>query len=539
MFNKAGLYFIKSNLLPIQMVNPDDDLRSQSTLNSFLGSELEEIESAEQLSLSTLEGWLFKAADMLRGPIDAADYKTYIFPLLFFKRICDVYDEEYAQALEVAGGDIEEALFRENYHFIIPEGCHWNDVRNCAENVGQALSVALHCIESANPDSLYEVFGDAQWTNKQLFPDNLIVDLIEHFSQHNLSNKRVHPDLAGQAYEYLIKRFADLSNKKAGEFYTPRAVVKLMTMILKPKEGESVYDPACGTGGMLLEAFNYVRIHGEDYRRLALFGQEKNLTTSSIARMNLILHGLEDFKIVRGDTLRHPAFFEGDNISTFDCVIANPPFSLKKWGEEVWQNDPYGRNFAGMPPTAYGDYAWVQHMITSLAKPNGRMAIVVPQGALFRSGAELKIRKNLIERGFLEAVIGLGPGIFYGTTLAACVCIFRLQKDHQRQHSVLFIDASSLYRKDKSQNELLKKHVDQIYSLYESFEAKPGVAKIADFDQIRANEYTLNIRSYVQPVHETETCTFLEALSRLNGAAQDCEAAEERLRLLLEKERLQ
>jgi type I restriction enzyme M protein len=535
-FNKAGLYFIKSNLLPIQMVNPEDGARSQSTLNSFLGSELEKSESAEQLSLSTLEGWLFKAADMLRGPIDAADYKTYIFPLLFLKRICDVYDEEFTQALEEAGGDIEEALFRENYLFIIPEGCHWNDVRNCAENVGQALSVALRCIERANPDTLYEIFGDAQWTNKQLFPDRLMVDLIEHFSQHNLSNRYVYPDVAGQAYEYLIKRFADLSNKKAGEFYTPRAVVKLMTMILQPREGESVYDPACGTAGMLLEAFSYVKANEGDYRRLALFGQEKNLTTSSIARMNLILHGLEDFKIVRGDTLRHPAFFEGDNISSFDCVLANPPFSLKNWGVEVWENDPYGRNFAGQPPASYGDYAWVQHMIASLAEPNGRMAIVLPQGALFRTGSELAIRKKLIETDLLEAVIGLGPNLFYGTSLAACICIFRMHKDDHRQKKILFVDASGMYRKDKSQNELLEAHLERIYGHYKFFATIPGVTQIASVDQIRDNDYSLSISLYVQPTTEDRLPTIQEALTQLESAARECEASEEGLKVTLTKE---
>ena len=242
----------------------------------------------------------------------------------------------------------------------------------------------MRCIETANPETLYEIFGDAQWTNKQLFSDNLLIDLIEHFSQHNLSNSNVEPDMAGQAFEYLIKKFADISNKKAGEFYTPRPVIRLMTMILKPQDSETVYDPACGTGGMLLEAFNYVREHKGESRRLGLYGQEKNLTTSSIARMNLILHGLEDFRIVRDDTLRRPAYYENNKIWTFDCVIANPPFSLKNWGEDVWENDPYGRNFPGMPPASYGDYAWVQHMIASMAQPHGRMAIVLPQGALFR-----------------------------------------------------------------------------------------------------------------------------------------------------------
>lgn len=486
-----------------------------------------------KLTLSTLENWLFGAANILRGPVDQADYKTYIFPLLFFKRICDVFDEEYQNALEESGGNMEEALFRENYHFVIPKGCHWNDVRQQTENVGQALAGAMRCIEKENPATLYEIFGDAQWTNKQLFSDKLLIDLIEHFSEHNLANRNVEPDLAGQAYEYLIKKFADLSNKKAGEFYTTRPVIRLMTLILQPHDTETVYDPACGTGGMLLEAFNYVRLHGEDYRRLQLYGQEKNLTTSSIARMNVILHGLEDFKIIRGDTLRRPAFFEGDSISRFDCVIANPPFSLKKWGEEVWENDPYGRNFAGMPPASYGDYAWVQHMIKSMAKPHGRMAIVLPQGALFRKGAEGKIRTKLLESDLLEAVIGLGPNLFYGTTLAACVCIFRLSKDKQHKGKVLFIDASGLFKKGKNQNELLPEHVDQIYSWYGANDTRTGISRVATLDDIRSQDFNLNISLYVEPEIVEDTTTVAEALADLKKAAADCEAAENRLKQLL------
>jgi len=487
----------------------------------------------EKLSLGMLENWLFGAANILRGPVDQADYKTYIFPLLFFKRICDVYDEEYQQALRESGGNKEEAEFRENFHFIIPPECHWNEVREKTEDVGQALSNAMRCIETANKETLYEIFGDVQWTNKQLFSDKLLLDLIEHFSEHELSNKNVEPDLTGQAYEYLIKKFADLSNKKAGEFYTPRPVIRLMTMILKPQDSETVYDPACGTGGMLLEAFNYVREHKGEYRRLGLYGQEKNLTTSSIARMNLILHGLEDFKIVRDDTLRRPAFYDDNKIRTFDCVIANPPFSLKKWGEEVWENDPYGRNFAGMPPASYGDYAWVQHMIVSMAKPHGRMAIVLPQGALFRKGAEGKIRTKLLESDLLEAVIGLGPNLFYGTTLAACVCILRLNKDEQHKGRVLFIDASGLFRKGKNQNELLTEHVDQIYSWYETNETRTGISRVATLDEIRAQDYNLNISLYVEPVIVEDTMTVSEVLSDLKKAAADCEAAENRLKQLL------
>jgi type I restriction enzyme M protein len=321
---------------------------------------LQENTVGNQIDISALESHLWEAANILRGPVDAADFKTYVFPLLFFKRISDVYDEEYAVALEESGGDEEYASFPQNYRFQIPNGCRWSEVRAITSNVGMALQKAMRGIERANPETLYGIFGDAQWTNKDRLPDSLLRDLLEHFSRITLGNSAAQADILGQSYEYLIKKFADLTNKKAGEFYTPRSVVRLMVNILNPQEGESTYDPACGTGGMLMEAIHHVRENHGDDRTLwgKLFGQEKNLTTSAIARMNLFLHGASDFQVVRGDTLRQPAFFSGDNLATFDCVIANPPFSLEKWGEEVWTSDPYGRNFAGMPPGKTGDFAY-------------------------------------------------------------------------------------------------------------------------------------------------------------------------------------
>jgi type I restriction enzyme M protein len=340
--------------------------------------------NGDNLILSQLESHLWEAANILRGPVDAADFKTYVFPLLFFKRISDVYDEEYQAAMAESGGDEEYARFPQNYRFQVPEGCHWRDVRAVTTNVGQALQTAMRGIETANPETLYGIFGDAQWTNKDRLSDSLLRDLIEHFSRINLGNEAAQADILGQSYEYLIKKFADLTNKKAGEFYTPRSVVRLMVKILDPREGESIYDPVCGTGGMLLEAIHHVREHHGDDRTLwgRLSGQEKNLTTAAIARMNLFLHGAADFKIVRGDTLRNPAFFLGDELANFDCVIANPPFSLEKWGEEVWASNPFGRNFAGIPPAKSGDFAWVQHMIKSMApnRPHGCRA--APRGTV-------------------------------------------------------------------------------------------------------------------------------------------------------------
>jgi type I restriction enzyme M protein len=487
-----------------------------------------------KITLSQLEQYLSKAAWILKGPVDASDFKIYIFPLLFFKRISDVYDEEYQEALKESGGDADYASLPEFHRFVIPEECHWNDVRETTTNVGLAIEKALRGIEQANQEFLYGIFGDAQWSNKNKLSDRLLIDLIEHFSQYNLSNSMVDPDMLGQAYEYLIKHFADLTNKKAGEFYTPRSVVHLLGMILDPHEGETIYDPACGTGGMLLECVGHLKENNEDYRTLKLFGQEKNLTSSSIARMNMFLHGIEDFSIMRGDTLRNPAFFEADGLKTFDCVIANPPFSLQDWGEENWVNDPYGRNIAGVPPKSNGDMAWVQHMIKSM-NSTGRMTVVLPHGALFRKNAEGKISKALIEQDLLEAVIGLGANIFYGTQLAACVLIFRQNKEASKKKKVLFIDGSDQVRVGRAQNYLEENHVQQLFDWFTAFENVKNYVKVVSFDEIADNDFNLNIPLYVEKIIEDNLPSVGEALSDLKMAWEESQKAEDRFKKILKE----
>jgi type I restriction enzyme M protein len=488
----------------------------------------------EKITLSQLEQYLSKAAWILKGPVDASDFKVYIFPLLFFKRVSDVYDEEYQTALEESEGDIEYANFPEFHRFVIPEGCHWKDVRETTTNVGLAIEKALRGIEQANQEFLYGIFGDAQWSNKNKLRDALLVDLVEHFSQYTLGRKNVEPDMLGNAYEYLIKHFADLTNKKAGEFYTPRSVVHLLGLILDPHEGETIYDPACGTGGMLLECVDHLKENKEDYRTLKLFGQEKNLTSSSIARMNMFLHGIEDFSIVRGDTLRNPAFFEADGLKTFDCVIANPPFSLKEWGAENWANDAYGRNIAGVPPSGNGDMAWVQHMIKSM-NSTGRMTVVLPHGALFRKGAEGKIRKELLEQDMLEAVIGLGPNIFYGTQLAACVMVFKQNKDADKKKKVLFIDASDQVRVGRAQNYLEPNNVNQIFDWFNDYKDVENYVKVASKDDLLENDYNLNIPLYVEKIIEDNLPSVEEALSDLKTAWNESLKAEEKFKTILKE----
>ncbi len=488
----------------------------------------------QKITQSQLEQYLSKAAWILKGPVDASDFKVYIFPLLFFKRISDVYDEEFAVAMAESDGDANYASLPEFHRFVIPEGCHWKTVRETTINVGLAIESALRGIEQANQQYLYGIFGDAQWSNKSKLSDRLLIDLIEHFSQYELSNSNAEADILGNAYEYLIKHFADLTNKKAGEFYTARSLVRLLGLILDPKTGESVYDPACGTGGMLLECVDHLREKGEDYRTLKLYGQEKNLTSSAIARMNMFLHGMEDFKIVREDTLRNPAFFTSDGLQKFDCVIANPPFSLKDWGANNWINDPYGRNIAGVPPKGNGDMAWVQHMITSM-NATGRMAVVLPHGVLFRKASEQRIRQTLLDMDLLEAVIGLGANIFYGTQLAACVLVFKQQKIAKKQNKVLFIDASDQIRVGRAQNFLDKEHVQQIFDWYSSYSDVENYVKVVDMHQIKENDFNLNIPLYIDKPIEDNLPSVDEAMAQLKSAWKESQQADEYFKTKLAK----
>jgi len=485
-----------------------------------------------------LKSHLWNCAQILRGSaVDRTDWKAYILPLLFFKRISDVWDEETAEAAALFG-DADPVDFPEVHRFNVPEGCHWRDVRETPANVGAALSHAMREIERVNPDTLYRVFGAADWGNREMLTDEILKDLMEGLSGVSLGNKAVSTDILGDAYEYLIGKFADITKrKKAGEFYTPRSVVRMMVDLLDPKAGESIYDPACGTGGMLLGAIEHVQRAGGDARTFfgKIFGQEKNLTTASIARMNLVLHGIEDFQIVREDTLRDPAFTDSatGGLGTFDCVIANPPFSLKEWGRDVWEADPWGRARFGLPPESYGDYAWVQHMVASMAAVTGRMAVVLPRGALFRPDAEGRIRQALLQQDLVEAVIGLGPNIFYGTGLAPAIVVLRRAKPSERKGKALIVDASSLFRKGRAQNFLDLEHAAQIVDCVRAFKEVADRARVVSLDAIAGEDWTLNISRYVERSVSEATPPLPEAVAAFKQAVSDARAAEDRLREVL------
>jgi type I restriction enzyme M protein len=485
------------------------------------------------ITLSVLKSHLWEAANILRGsPVDRTDWKSYILPLLFFKRICDVWDEEHESMLAEYGED-----YADEHRFQVPEDCHWRDVRATPKNVGTALAKAMRGVEAANQKHLYGVFGDAPWTNKDRLPDELLKDLLEHFSALGLGNERVASDVMGDAYEYLIKQFADATNKKAGEFYTPRSVVRLMVDLLDPHEGESIYDPACGTGGMLLAAVAHVRDRGGDPRTFfgRLYGQEKNLTTAAVARMNLFLHGIEDFVIERGDTLRNPVFTDPSTgaLATFDVVIANPPFSLAQWGREIWESDPWGRAFAGLPTDSNADMAWVQHMVKSMAPRTGRMVVVLPQGALFRGGVEGQIRQHLLKKDLVEAVIGLAPNLFYGTGLAACILFLRRHKQPERQGKVLIADASALFRRGRAQNFLEPEHSAEILRCVQDFVEVEDRTRVVPLAEIEKEGWTLNISRYVLPPLGADIPPLPEAVAAFKEALARCREAEDNLRLVM------
>ena len=459
----------------------------------------------QPISLDELKSFLWGAATRLRGQIDAAGYKEYIFPLLFFKRISDVYDEQFSGFLaeggaEYAGMQAEELAIR------IPDGAHWDDVREVTENVGQRLVEAFIAIEQANPGEeadgriiggLDGIFGPKDgWTNKAKMPDHIITSLIEDFSRYNLSLAACPADEMGQAYEYLVGKFADDAGNTAQEFYTNRTVVDLMAEILQPKPGESIYDPTCGSGGMLVKCLDFLRKKGEPWQGVKVFGQEINALTSAIARMNLYLNGVEDFSIVREDTLTHPAFIDGSKLRKFDIVLANPPYSIKTWNREAFINDKWGRNFLGTPPQSKADYAFIQHILASMNN-HGRCAILLPHGVLNRL-IEKDIRQNLIKEDLLDAVISIGKNLFFNSPMEACILICRTNKPLQRKNKILLIKATDLVERKNSESYLTSDHISKITDIYNNYSNIEGRSKVIDNSEIPQNKFSISPKFYVK-----------------------------------------
>jgi len=459
----------------------------------------------QPISLDEMKSFLWGAATRLRGQIDAAGYKEYIFPLLFFKRISDVYDEQYKGFLR-EGGEEYAGMQVEDLAIKIPQGAHWDDVREVTENVGQKLVEAFIAIEQANPGEevdgrvvggLEGIFGPKDgWTNKSKMPDSIITSLIEDFSRYNLSLESCPADEMGQAYEYLVGKFADDAGNTAQEFYTNRTVVTLMAEILQPKPDESIYDPTCGSGGMLIKCLNYLRDKGQPWQGVKVFGQEINALTASIARMNLYLNGVEDFSIVREDTLAHPAFVDGSRLRKFDIVLANPPYSIKQWNRDAFAHDYWGRNMFGTPPQGRADYAFIQHIIASMDDKTGRCAILLPHGVLNRID-ERQMRSNLVESDLIDCVVSIGKNLFFNSPMEACIMICRSKKTEERKGNVLFIRATDLVERKNTESYLTTEHIRQIVSLYDAHSYKEGRSRVLSISEIRENDYSLSPKLYV------------------------------------------
>lgn len=484
-----------------------------------------------KLTLQELESHLWKSADILRGSIDSSDYKSYIFGLLFIKRLSDVFTEHRNELLETHGLEMGELLAEdpEQYQFYVPQEARWHEIRKNAQDIGTAINVAFETLENENK-TLEGVLTPIDFNRKEVLTDEVLQRLLQHFSLLNLSNGNLsEPDMLGRAYEYLISKFADDAGKKGGEFYTPPKVVELIVKLIKPEEGMRVYDPTCGSGGMLVQSVDFVKAKGGNPQSLSLYGQEKNLGTWSIAKMNLLLHGLPDHDIRRGDTIRSPKHIEDNEIMLFDRVIANPPFSLKGWGQEEAEHDPFGRFRYGIPSKNAGDFAFVQHMLSSL-KYDGKCGVVLPNGALFRGGQDEKIRREIIKDDLIEAIIALPPNLFYGTGIPAVIIVFNKNKIEELKGKVYFIDASLGFERGRNQNYLTDKNIEHILNCVESLKVIEGETNLVDNEFIlNEQEGNLNIPRYIDYLQEEENLNISEILNDIQKLKVESNNAEIKL----------
>lgn len=479
-----------------------------------------------KLTLPQLEAFLWKSADILRGKIDSSDYKKYIFGLLFYKRMNDVWDEEYESVIKeysdkiIAGADY-------NHRFQVPKDCKWAVVTEQAESIGQKLNDIFEKLANANSPKLDRIFDDLDFSNRDRFPNETLQRLINHFSQYNFGNTYISFDLLGDAYEYLIKQFAADAGKKGGEFYTPREVEKIIIGILKPHQKDHIYDPTAGSGGFLLEAYDYLKQKaGEKIAKtLYLYGQELNISTFAIARINMFLHGLDSADIRRGDTLANPQFLtQNGNLKTFDICVANPPYSIKDWESEIFRTNKYGRlEGYDMPPEKNADYAFVLHIIKSM-NVNGRAGIVLPHGVLFRGGADGRIREQILKNDLIEAIIALPAKLFYGTGIPAAILILNKNKPENKKNKVLIIDAEKDYLEGKNQNSLRPQDINKIVKAYDAYSDIEKFSRVVEMKEIMEKDYNLNISQYIDSSEQEEIIDVKKVWKELDALEKDREA---------------